>query len=163
MNRQLLFLLSLVTLNIFPSNSQNPERGIELPISERNAIDLEFGFNGTSYLTVNYDHMFYLKPERYGPAMLLRAGLGDGLNPGYGMIMLTEASYTTGYLTFAELGAGYQGRTYDGRWQHLPYFLADFRYRSNGGISIRLISRLIINRSEEVPLFGLGLSIGFTF
>ncbi len=163
MKRHLLLLLSLVVLNFFPASSQSPERGMELPISEKNALDLEFGYNGTSYLTVNYDHMFYLKPVRYGPGLLLRAGLGDGITPGYGMILLTEAAFTKGYLTFVELGAGYNGQTYDGNWQHLPYFLAAFRYRSNGGISIRLISRLIMNRSEEVPLFGLGISIGFTF
>jgi len=122
-----------------------------------------FGFNGTSYFAVNYDHMFYLKPARFGPAVLLRGGLGDGLNEGYGLMMLTEAAYTTGYLTFIELGTGYSGRTYYGNWQHLPYFLAAFRYRANSGISIRLISRLIVNRSDEVPLFGLGVSVGYTF
>jgi hypothetical protein len=26
-----------------------------------------------------------------------------------------------------------------------------------------LISRLIVNRSEEVPLFGMGISVGYTF
>ena len=144
-------------------NSQSPERGITLPISEQNAFDLEFGYNGCSYLAVNYDHMFYLKPARFGPGILLRAGLGDGLNPGYGLLMLTEAAYTTGYLTFVELGAGYNGLTYDGNWRHLPYFLAAFRHRSNSGISVRLISRLIVNRSEAVPLFGMGISIGYTF
>jgi hypothetical protein len=163
MNRHLLFLLSLVIHNFLPASSQIPERGIMLPISEQDASDLEFGYSGTNYLTVNYDHMFYLKPERFGPAVLLRAGLGDGFTPGYGIIVVTEAAYTTGYLTFVELGAGYNGRTYGGRWQNLPYFLAAFRYRSNGGTSVRLISRLIMNRSEEVPFFGFGLSIGFTF
>ena len=163
MKRHLLFLLSFVILYFSPINSQSPERGTALPISEQNAIDLEFGYNGSSYLTVNYDHMFYLKPARYGPGVLLRAGLGDGLKPGYGLIILTEAAYTTGYLTFVELGAGYNGLTNNGNWQHLPYFLAAFRYRANSGISIRLISRLIVNRSEKVPLFGLGISIGYTF
>jgi hypothetical protein len=163
MMRHLLLLLSLIILNFFPVSSQSPERGTELPISDKNASDLEFGYNGTTYLTANYDHIFYLKPVRYGPGLLFRAGLGDVIAPGYGMILMTEAAFTKGYLTFAELGAGYHGQTYDGNWQHLPYFLAAFRYRSNGGISIRLISRLIMNRSEEVPLFGLAASIGFTF
>ncbi len=163
MNRHLLLLISFVVLNFSLTNSQSPERGIALPISEQNAIDLEFGYNGSSYLTVNYDHIFYLKPARFGPAVLLRAGLGDGLKPGYGLIILTEAAYTTGYLTFVELGAGYNGLTNNGNWQHLPYFLAAFRYRANSGISIRLISRLIVNSSEKVPLFGLGISIGYTF
>jgi hypothetical protein len=163
MNRHLLLLLFLVTINFLPAKSQSPERGIELPISDQNAIDLEFGYNGTPYLGVNYDHMFFLKPIRFGPGILLRGGLGDGLKPGYGMILMTEVAYTTGYLTFAELGAGYNGLTDKGYWQHLPYFLAAFRYRTNTGISIRLISRLIMSRSKEVPLFGLGLSLGFTF
>ena len=163
MNRHLLLLISFVVLNFSLTKSQSPERGIALPISEQNAIDLEFGYNGCNYLTVNYDHMFYLKPARFGPAVLLRAGLGDGLKPGYGLIILTEAAYTTGYLTFVELGAGYNGMTNNGHWQHLPYFLAAFRYRAISSLSIRLISRLIVNRSEEVPLFGLGISIGYTF
>ena len=163
MKRLLLLFIYFAFLNFSPTNCQSPERGITLPISEQNAIDLEFGYNGYSYLAVNYDHIFYLKPARFGPGILLRAGLGDGLNPGYGLLMLTEAAYTTGYLTFVELGAGYNGLTYDGNWRHLPYFLAAFRYRSNNGISIRLISRLIANKSEEVPLFGMGISIGYTF
>ena len=163
MNRHLLLLISLVVLDFSPTKSQSPSRGIALPISEQSAIDLEFGYNGTSYFTVNYDHMFFLKPVRFGPAVLLRGGLGDGLKPGYGIIILTEAAYTTGYLTFAELGFGYMGQTADGNWQNLPYLLAAFRYRTNGGISIRLISRLIMNRSEEIPLFGMGISVGYTF
>ena len=153
MNRQFLLLLLLINLNFLSASSQHPERGIDLPVSAQNAFDLEFGYNGSTYITVNYDHMFYLKPERFGPGLLFRAGLGDGLKPGYGMLVLTEAAYTTGYLTFVELGAGYMGRTYDGHWQNLPYFLASFRYRANSSISIRLISRLIMNRSEEIPLF----------
>ena len=163
MKRHLLLLISFVIFYFSTANSQSPERGIALPISEQNAIDLEFGYNGCSYLTVNYDHMFYLKPARYGPGVLLRAGLGDGLKPGYGLMILTEAAYTTGYLTFVELGAGYNGLTNNGNWQHQPYFLAAFRYRANSGLSIRLISRLIVNRSEEVPLFGMGISVGYTF
>ena len=163
MNRHLLLLISLIVLNFSLTKSQSPERGIALPISEQSAIDLEFGYNGTSYFTVNYDHMFFLKPVRFGPAVLLRGGLGDGLKPGYGIIILTEAAYTTGYLTFAELGAGYMGLITDSNWQNLPYLLAAFRYRTNGGISIRLISRLIMNRSEEIPLFGMGISVGYTF
>ena len=78
-------------------------------------------------------------------------------------MMLTEIAYTTGYLTFVELGAGYNGLNYFGKWQHRPYFLAAFRYRANNAVSIRLISRLIVNRSEEVPLFGMGISVGYTF
>ncbi len=163
MNRHLLLLFSLIILQILHASSQGPERGRMLPISEKNASDLAFGYDGTTYLTVNYDHLFYLKPKRFAPAVLLRAGLGDGFAPGYGVIVATEAAYTTGYLTFAEVGAGYHGRINGGRWQNLPYFLAAFRYRSNGGISVRLFSRLIMNQSEEVPLFGLGLSVGFTF
>ena len=163
MMKHSLLLISLFFLIFSPANSQSPERGIALPISEQNAIDLEFGYNGCSYLTVNYDHIFYLKPARFGPGVLLRAGLGDGLKPGYGLIILTEAAYTTGYLTFVELGAGYKGLTNNGNWQHLPYFMAAFRYRANSGLSIRLISRLIINRSDEVPLFGMGISVGYTF
>lgn len=124
---------------------------------------MEFGFNGTTYLAVNYDHMIYLKPARFGPAVLLRGGLGDGLYPGYGLMLLTEAAYTTGYKTFVELGAGYNGMKYFGSWQHRPYFLAAFRYRANSSVSIRLISRLIVNRSEQVPLFGMGISVGYTF
>ena len=163
MKRYLLLFISLVGLNFPPVKSQSPERGIALPISTHNAIDLDFGYNGTSYFTVNYDHMFFLKPVRFGPAVLLRGGLGDGLKPGYGIIILTEAAYTTGYLTFAELGFGYMGQTNTGHWQHLPYFLASFRYRANRGLSIRLTSRLIMNPSEEVPLFGMGISAGYTF
>ncbi len=163
MNRYLLIFISLEVLNSSPIKSQSPERGIALPISTHNAIDLEFGYNGTTYLSVNYDHMFFLKPERFGPAMLLRAGLGNGFKPEYGFLVLAEAAYTTGYLTFVELGTGYMGQTNAGHWQHLPYFLASFRYRANSGISIRLISRLIMNRSEEIPLFGMGISVGYTF
>jgi len=107
--------------------------------------------------------MFFLKPARFGSGVLLRAGLGDGLDPGYGLMLFTEAAYTTGYLTFVELGAGYNGLTNNGNWQHLPYFLAAFRYRANVGISIRLISHLIVNNSDDVPLFGMGISIGYTF
>jgi hypothetical protein len=163
MDRHLLLLISLVVLNYSSTKSQSPERGIALPISEQSAVDLAFGYNGTSYFTVNYDHMFFLKPVRFGPAVLLRGGLGDGIKPGYGIILLAEAAYTTGYLTFAELGVGYMGQTADGNWQNLPYLLAAFRHRTNGGISIRLISRLIMNRSDEIPLFGMGISVGYTF
>ncbi len=158
-----LLIISFAILHFSTLNSQRPERGISLPISEQNTIDMEFGYDGTNYLSVNYDHMFFLKPERFGPAVLLRGGLGDGLEPGHGLMILTEAAYTTGYLTFVELGVGYNGQTNKGNWQHLPYFLGAFRYRANVGISIRLISRLIVNRSEEVPLFGLGVSVGYTF
>jgi hypothetical protein len=163
MKRPVFLLLFSVFLNYLPARSQTPERGIALPISAQNACDLEFGYNGTSYLSVNYDHMFFLKPERNGPGILLRAGLGDGLSPGYGMVFMAEAAYTTGYLTFAELGTGYSGQAYFGNWQHLPYFTAAFRYRANSGLSVRLFSRLIMNRSEEVPMFGMGASLGFTF
>jgi hypothetical protein len=163
MNRRLILLLSLPLILFSTAHSQNPERGISLPISDQNATDLEFGHNGTTYLTANYDYMFFLKPERFGPAMLFRAGLGAGLDPGYGITTTLEAAYTTGYLTFVELGLGYSGQSFSGDWQHLPYFLAAFRYRANAGISVRLFSRLIMNRSEEVPMFGLGLSAGLTF
>jgi len=163
MNRQFLFFMALLILSISPSKSQSPERGIELPISAQNAIDLEFGYNGTPYMSVNYDHMFFLKPIRFGPGLLVRAGFGEGLKPGYGIVVMTEVAYTTGYLTFAELGAGYSGLKKEGNWQHLPYFLAAFRYRANNGISIRLISRLIVNWSDELPLFGMGISVGYTF
>jgi hypothetical protein len=163
MNRYLLLLFSFTLFTLSTAKSQGPERGTVLPVSAQNAADLEFGHNGSGYLTVNYDHMFFLKPERFGPAMLVRAGIGDGLSPGYGMTMLMEAAYTTGYLTFAELGAGYNGQSYARHWMHLPYFLAAFRYRANAGISFRLYSRLSIIQSEKVPMFGMGLSAGFTF
>ena len=142
----MLLLISFVVFTFSTAYSQGPERGINLPISPQNAADLEFGHNGSGYLTVNYDHMFFLKPQRFGPAMLVRAGIGDGLSPGYGMTMLMEAAYTTGYLTFAEIGAGYNGQSYDRHW-----------------ISFRLYSRLMLKESEEVPMFGMGLSAGFTF
>ena len=116
----MLLLISFVVFTFSTAYSQGPERGINLPISPQNAADLEFGHNGSGYLTVNYDHMFFLKPQRFGPAMLVRAGIGDGLSPGYGMTMLMEAAYTTGYLTFAEIGAGYNGQSYDRHWHHLP-------------------------------------------
>lgn len=163
MKRHLFLIIALAILFFSPTNSQNPKRGITLPKSEQNAIDMEFGYNGTAYLALNYDHMFYLKPARFGPAVLLRGGLGNGLYPGYGLMLLTEAAYTTGYMTFVELGAGYNGLKYFGNWQHRPYFMAAFRYRANSAVSIRLISRLIVNRSEEIPLFGLGISFGYTF
>ena len=163
MNRQLFLFVSLVIFYCLPLSSQNTERGRLLPLSKPNVTDLEFGYNGTYYFAINYDHIFFLKPVRYGPGILLRAGLGDGFNPGYGLIMLTEVAYTTGYLTFVELGAGYKGRRYEGDWQHIPYFLAAFRYRANGGISIRLISRLMMKQSEAVPMFGAGISVGFSF
>lgn len=162
MNR-LLLLIPFTILFLSTTNSQGPVRGTALPISEQNAIDMAFGFNGTNCLSVNYDHMFYLKPARFGPAVLLRGGLGAGLNPGYGLMTVTEAAYTTGYLTFVELGIGYNGLIFTDNWLHLPYFLAAFRYRAKNGISLRLISRLIVNKSEAVPLFGLGISVGYTF
>jgi hypothetical protein len=163
MNRYLLLLFLLIVFPFSTVKSQGPERGTVLPISAQNAADLEFGLNGSGYLTVNYDHMFFLKPQRFGPAMLVRAGIGDGLSPGYGMTMLIEAAYTTGYITFAELGAGYNGQSYARHWQHLPYFLAAFRYRANTGVSFRLYSRLSLKQSGQVPMFGMGLSAGFTF
>jgi RsiW-degrading membrane proteinase PrsW (M82 family) len=165
-NRKIRILFLLFTLGFLyclPASSQSPRRGIQLPISNQNTSDLEFGYNGTYYLTANYDRLFFLKPVRYGPGVLLRAGLGGDFSPKNGFIMLTEAAYTTGYLTFVELGAGYNGKIYEGSWQHLPYFLAAFRYRANIGISIRLISRLMMNQSDTVPFFGAGLSVGFTF
>jgi hypothetical protein len=163
MNKYLFLSFLLSILLLFPVKSQHPERGTILPISAQNTADLEFGFNGTAYLTANYDHMFFLKRERFGPALLLRAGIGDGIAPGYGMILLGEVAYTTGYLTFVELGAGYNAFPFAGQWEHLPYFQAAFRHRANAGYSLRLYSRLIMNQSEEVPLFGLGVSLGFTF
>ena len=163
MNRHFVLLFSSFFFLLSLAKSQHPERGTILPISAQNTIDLEFGYNGTSYLTAHYDHMFFLKPERFGPALLLRAGLGDGFAAGYGIILMGEAAYTTGYLTFVELGAGYQGQPYCGHWQHLPYFQAAFRHRANAGFSVRLYSRLIMNRSEDIPLFGLGASLGLTF
>ena len=163
MNRPLLLLFFLFILDFSTSYSQSPERGMSLPISAQNAVDMEFGYNGTSYLAVHYDHMFFLKPERFGPALLLRAGLGDGLSSGSGMILVAEAAYTTGYLTFVELGAGYNGQVYERKFRHLPYFLAAFRYRANAGFSVRLFSRLTMHRSDEIPLFGMGVSIGYTF
>ena len=42
MNRYLLLFISLVVFNFSPLKSQGPERGIALPISTHNAIDLEF-------------------------------------------------------------------------------------------------------------------------
>ncbi len=163
MKRYFFLLLPLVILYSLPSKSQNHERGIRLPLSQPNVTDLEFAYTGTTHLTLNYDHVFFLMPVRSGPGILLRAGLGDGLGPGYGLTVLTEAAYTTGYLTFVELGAGYNGRIYESHWQHIPYFLAAFRYRANGGFSLRLISRLLMHKSDAVPLFGAGLSIGFSF
>ena len=163
MYRHLLLFLSIVFLHVSNVSCQGPERGITLPISAQNAVDMEFGYNGTSYISVHFDHMFFLKPERFGPALLLRAGVGNGLSSGSGMILVAEAAYTTGYLTFVELGAGYNGQMHVENYRHLPYFLAAFRYRANAGFSVRLFSRLMMHHSDEVPLFGMGISVGYTF
>ena len=59
MKRLLPLFIYFAFLNFSPTNCQSPERGITLPISEQNAIDLEFGYNGYSYLAEEDNFILY--------------------------------------------------------------------------------------------------------